>query len=208
MIDTACEIFIINGFHATTTRQITDRMNLVAGALYNHFKSKAALFEAVLNTYHPWLRIPDALKRAEGDNAEAYIRDATKELLNEWNKQPELIRLHLIEVLEFNSQHIPALFERVFSQIPEIIKVKQEGSSQLRTAKVSFLYRAIVGLFFGYLVSENALKGRQNSAMGNYLDDSGTDYFSDIYLSGLFNQYAKEEDNEPDKVAPKESEPQ
>jgi AcrR family transcriptional regulator len=45
LIDAACDLFILNGFHATTTRQITEKLGLVAGALYNHFESKPALFE-------------------------------------------------------------------------------------------------------------------------------------------------------------------
>ena len=33
LIDAACDLFVANGFHATTTRQVTEKLGLVAGAI-------------------------------------------------------------------------------------------------------------------------------------------------------------------------------
>ncbi|MBG0784562.1 MAG: TetR/AcrR family transcriptional regulator [Anaerolineaceae bacterium] len=188
LIDVACDMFLLNGFHATTTRKITEQLDLVPGALYNHFSGKSELFEAVLNTYHPWLRIPDAIRHAEGDTVEEFIRNATNNLLNEWNKKPELVRLHLVEVLEFNGQHIPALFEKTFTQIPQIIVEIQEKNHRLDEINEPLLYRALLGLFFGYLMSDKAIVDKENQFI-----EGGFDYFADIYLSGLFTQTNKKE---------------
>jgi AcrR family transcriptional regulator len=188
LIDVACDMFLLNGFHATTTRKITEELDLVPGALYNHFPGKAELFEAVLNTYHPWLRIPDAIRDATGDSVEEFIRNATDNLLKEWDKKPELVRLHLVEVLEFNGQHIPALFEKTFTQIPEIIKQIQKENHQLDEINEPLLYRAILGLFFGYLMSDKAFVNTENQFI-----EGGFDYFADIYLSGLFTRNAGED---------------
>lgn len=183
LIDAACDLFIINGFHATTTRQITDKINLVAGALYNHFNSKTALFEAVLDTYHPWHRIPEVLSEAKGTNVEEFIRDATEKLLQKWDKRPELVRLHLIEVLEFNGQHLPALFEKTFTKASQTIEILQENDEKLKVVNVDLLYRAILGLFFGYLMSDKAIVDKENKFI-----EGGFDYFADTYLYGLFMQ--------------------
>jgi AcrR family transcriptional regulator len=188
LIDAACDMFILNGFHATTTRQITEKLSLVAGALYNHFDSKTALFEAVLDTYHPWLRIPEALSKARGNTVEEYIRDATEKLLKEWDKRPELIRLHLIEVLEFNGQHIPALFEKTFTIVSQTIEEIQTKEEKLKEVNVPLLYRAVLGLFFGYLMSDKAIVDKENKLKEDRFIEGGFDYFADTYLYGLFMQ--------------------
>ncbi len=188
LIDAACDLFILNGFHATTTRQITEKIDLVAGALYNHFDSKTALFEAVLNTYHPWLRIPEVLRNAKGNSVEEYIRDATEKLLKEWDKRPELIRLHLIEVLEFNGQHLPALFEKTFTIVSQTIEEIQAKDEKLKDVNATLLYRAVLGLFFGYLMSDKAIVDKENKLKDSRFIEGGFDYFADTYLSGLFMQ--------------------
>ncbi len=188
LIDAACDLFILNGFHATTTRQITEKLGLVAGALYNHFDSKTALFEAVLDMYHPWLRIPEVLSIAEGNSVEEFIRDATDRLLKEWDKRPELIRLHLIEVLEFNGQHIPSLFEKTFIKVSKTIEQVQMKDERLKEVNVQLLYRAVLGLFFGYLMSDKGIVDKENSLKENRFIEGGFDYFADAYLYGLFSQ--------------------
>lgn len=188
LIDAACDLFILNGFHATTTRQITEKLGLVAGAMYNHFESKTALFEAVLDTYHPWLRIPEVLRKANGKTVEEYIRNASDKLLKEWDKRPELIRLHLIEVLEFNGQHIPALFEKTFTTVSKTIEEVRIKDEKLKDVNVPLLYRAVLGLFFGYLMSDKAIVDKENQFKENSFIEGGFDYFADTYLYGLFNQ--------------------
>lgn len=188
LVDAACDLFILNGFHATTTRQITDKLGLVAGALYNHFDSKITLFEAVLDAYHPWLRIPEVLRKASGKNVEEYIRDASEKLLKEWDKRPELIRLHLIEVLEFNGQHIPALFEKTFTTVSKTIEEVRAKDEKLKDVNASLLYRAVLGLFFGYLMSDKAIVDKENKFKESSFIEGGFDYFADAYLYGLFNQ--------------------
>jgi AcrR family transcriptional regulator len=188
LIDVSCEMFLSRGFHATTTREITEKLDLVPGALYNHFAGKTELFEAVLNTYHPWLHIPKAVQNAQGDSVEEFTRSATENLLAAWNEKPELVRLHMVEVLEFNGQHIPALFEKTFSQIPEIIKQIQKENNRLGEINESLLYRAMLGLFFGYLMSDKSFVNKENQ-----YTEEGFDYFADIYLSGLFMRNSDQE---------------
>jgi AcrR family transcriptional regulator len=199
LIDAACDLFILNGFHATTTRQITEKLGLVAGALYNHFESKTALFEAVLDTYHPWLRIPEVLRNANGGTVEEYIRDASEKLLKEWDKRPELIRLHLIEVLEFNGQHIPSLFEKTFTKVSKTIEEVRAKDEKLKDVNVPLLYRAVLGLFFGYLMSDKAIVNKENQLKENSFIEGGFDYFADTYLYGLFNQNINQSKNKETK---------
>ncbi len=137
IIDAACELFIQNGFHATTTRQIAEKIDLVPGALYNHFSSKISVFEAVLEAYHPWYKIPDALRNAKGNSMPEYIRNASSLLLEMWDEKPELMRLHLIDMLEFNGKHLPALFEKTFTKVAETIEILQSEEPGLKAANLN-----------------------------------------------------------------------
>jgi len=47
LIQVAKEVFRANGYVETTTQEIIDRAGVTKGALYHHFASKPALFEAV-----------------------------------------------------------------------------------------------------------------------------------------------------------------
>ena len=185
IIEAACELFILNGFHATTTRQIAEKIDLVPGALYNHFASKTILFEEVLKTYHPWNKIPEALRAARGDTMEEYIRDASAILLKIWDQRPELIRLHLIDMLEFNGKHLPEIFEQNYTKVANLVEIVKAEEEELREANLNLLYRAILGLFFGYMASDKALLDGDN-----LITEGGFDYFADAYLLGLFSQDA------------------
>ncbi|MCE7861481.1 MAG: TetR/AcrR family transcriptional regulator, partial [Chloroflexi bacterium CFX2] len=46
--DAAVELFIEQGYHATSMRQIADRAGLALGGIYNHFASKEEIFEAIV----------------------------------------------------------------------------------------------------------------------------------------------------------------
>ena len=50
LIDVATELFATNGYEATAISAVLDAAGVSRGALYHHFESKEALFEAVLQS--------------------------------------------------------------------------------------------------------------------------------------------------------------
>ena len=65
--DAAMELFIEQGYHATSMRQIAERAELALGGIYNHFASKDEIFEAIIIDKHPYKRILPAVLAAEGE---------------------------------------------------------------------------------------------------------------------------------------------
>jgi len=181
IIQTACALFIENGYHATSTRQITDQLKLAPSALYNHFSNKEEIFAAVIEKYHPWNRIPDAVVDADGDTVEELIRNASKKLLKLWGEKPEMSRLHLIEMLEFKGRHLPEIFERVFSKSAESFEKIQRRNPKLSHISQRLFVRAMIGLFFSYIMTDKV-------SMNNGTEDlaGDLDYFADAYLQGVF----------------------
>jgi AcrR family transcriptional regulator len=73
LLTSGVRCFASNGFHATTTRDITSAVGLSPGALYVHFPSKEHLLFEIIRTGHR--SALETLKEAEtGDNAVSYLR--------------------------------------------------------------------------------------------------------------------------------------
>ncbi len=186
----ARDFFIENGFHATKTREITEALGLSSGALYVHFKNKDELFEIVIKEYHPWLQIPKAVSSVEGNSIEEIISNALKKLESTWAENPDYVRLHLIEIVEFKGKHLPKLFEETFNSTKAIIQNYRKENNELKDINSKVLDRALLGLFFGYTFLDRSISGiPQNS------DPFIHDYFADSYLHGILN-FREEEGGE------------
>ncbi|NWG35568.1 MAG: helix-turn-helix transcriptional regulator, partial [Chloroflexi bacterium] len=53
----AIALFMEQGYHATSMRQIAERAGLALGGIYNHFASKDEIFEAIIIDQHPYRKI-------------------------------------------------------------------------------------------------------------------------------------------------------
>ena len=182
----ACQLFIEQGYHATSMREIAKAADIALGGIYNHFPNKEAIFSAVLEEYHPWREIPPAVEAAQGETVEELVRDAGERILQAWNANADLTRLHLIELVEFQAQHLPALFETFFVRMTDAAR---KGSAS-RAIPVAVLARAFLGLFFAYLASGQFT----DAALPIDLGPSAFDYFADVYLQGLLAQTRAEND--------------
>jgi AcrR family transcriptional regulator len=105
-------LFSVQGYAATSMRQVAERAGLALGSVYNHFDSKEAIFQAILLEYNPFTRsniqpLP-----------ENFDRPQAKMLLAELEKKPEFFNLILIELLEFKGRHLPQLFENIAGHLP------------------------------------------------------------------------------------------
>ncbi len=188
LLESACSLFLEAGFHAATTREITNQMEMSPSSLYSHFVSKEEIFEAVLYKYHPWLVIPEAVERAEGHTIEEIVQSSSGILLNEWDKKPEYIRLHLIELLEFKGKHLPDLFDTTFQNMVEAVNRLIKSRQGLDTIDVDVLARALLGLFFAYLMTDR-YTGMEFYSLS---DASAFDYFKDSYLQAFFSKEVDE----------------
>jgi TetR/AcrR family transcriptional regulator, cholesterol catabolism regulator len=100
VLDAAAERFVVQGYAATTLRQIAGDVGIKAGSIYHHFPSKEALFEAVLA--HGIDVMVDAFERVETD-APAATRD----------RLAAHVRAHLGALFEhgsYTAAHVTAFF--------------------------------------------------------------------------------------------------
>ncbi|MBI2331379.1 MAG: helix-turn-helix transcriptional regulator [Chloroflexi bacterium] len=76
--DAAMVLFMEQGYHATSMRQIAERSSLALGGIYNHFKSKDEIFEAIVVDKHPYKKILPLIQQAEGETLEEFLGSATR----------------------------------------------------------------------------------------------------------------------------------
>jgi AcrR family transcriptional regulator len=181
ILDAAYDLFIEQGFAATSMRDIAGRAGLAPGSLYNHFSSKEQIFGAIIELRHPFYRIMPILKGIQGDTIEEFVRNAAHTLVDQLGSYPEVLNLLLIEIVEFQGIHAPAVFTKFLPELVPLAERIQGLSGQIRPIPPFVLVRAFVGLFFSYYIT-GVLVGR---AMPAGMQSDALDHFVDIFLHGL-----------------------
>jgi AcrR family transcriptional regulator len=181
LIQAAYELFLKHGYHGTSMREIAARAGLSVAAAYNHFKNKDELFIAILRQYHPYTRILPALAEVKGDTVEDFLRQGARRMIQVLGQKPGFLRLMLIEIVEFDSRHIPALFAEVIPQLMDFTRSVTRRKGSLRPFPLPVLVRSFTGLFVSYYISEILVwKYLPKSMQTDCLDD-----FVEIYLHGV-----------------------
>ncbi len=181
LIRAAYELFLQHGYHATSMREIAARSGLSVAAAYNHFKNKDELFTAVLRGYHPYTLILPALAEVRGDTVEDFLRQGARRMIQVLGRRPGFLRLMLIEIVEFDSRHVPALFAEVIPRLMEFAQTVTRRKGALRPFPLPVLIRSFAGLFVSYYISEIMIwKYLPKSMQTDCLDD-----FVEIYLHGV-----------------------
>lgn len=193
LIEASLELILDKGFHATSMRDIADKLNMSQGGLYNHFKDKDEIYSAIINKYHPWLLIPKIVKKANGDTFDSFVQDAIKKEQKQLKKNEKIIRLHFIELVEFNGIHLPDIFENAFDLMVSVLQEKEKQNPDVFGQRsIPHLSRALLGLFFSYMINDPMIMGSE----GMHSALNGFEYFNDIYLQGIisnFNSNSKED---------------
>lgn len=184
IVRAAHKLFIGQGYHGTSMRQIAQSAGIALGSIYNHYSSKEDVFVAVLEAYHPYHEILPAAEAARGDTIETFVGSVATQLVTALGAHPEFLNLMLIEIVEFNSQHVPTLFTELFPKFARFGEVLASRQDRLRLIPVLIVMRAFVGLFFSFYITE-ALIGSQIPAQ---MKENALEHFIDIFLYGIVNR--------------------
>jgi AcrR family transcriptional regulator len=182
IIQSAHDLFLQQGYHGTSMRQIAIRSNLALGSLYNHFASKEEIFRAVFLQFNPYQTIIPSLLNAQGETIEELVSDSARRLLAALEKHPDFLNLMFIEIVEFNNAHVSELFNLIF---PNAVQIVQRMSAiepqRIRPIPPLILLRTFLGLFFSYFISEVILA---QSAPQEF-SINAMDHLTDIFLHGI-----------------------
>ena len=183
LLEVAHGLFLENGFHGTSMRDIADAAGIAVGGIYNHFSDKEAIFAAVLDAYHPYHVILPALEAIEAETVEDFIHEASRRLYEGvTGAKAQLLPIIFIELVEFQGRHLKQLMERLMPAFLNFIQGFSRRRGQLRPIPSPVMFRTYMGMLAGYFLSEMLLKDAPLFRQAN------VDWFGgmvDIYLHGI-----------------------
>jgi AcrR family transcriptional regulator len=183
VLEVAHDLFLQNGFHGTSMRQIADAAGVAVGGLYNHWGSKEDIFAAVLDAYHPYHIILPALEAIEAETVEDFIREAARRLSDGVaGAEAQLLPLIFIELVEFQGRHVKLLAERLMPTLLSFIQRFSQRRGHLRLLPPPVMLRTFMVMLVGFFLSEMLLRDTPLFRQG------GLDWFGgmvDIYLHGI-----------------------
>lgn len=174
-------LFIKNGYHGTSMRQIAQAANLAVASIYNHFQSKEQIFVAVIEHYHPIFEILPKLAEMEAPSVFNFVQRAAQFIAAHFDQRQDFLNLFFIELVEFRACHIPHLLEKNAPLLNAFIQNFVTKNSNLRPFPPFVLARAFLGMFFAYYVTR--FIAGNNPTLGG--DAHVLDDFIDIFLHGI-----------------------
>jgi len=163
ILDSAYRLFTEKGFRGSSLRDIAERSGIKASSIYNHFKSKEEIFEAVFIENHPLFDILLILDGVEGENAEDLLINAVDRLTEELQNNPSLLNLFFVEVVEMDGKHIQRAIKVNFPPDSRFIKQIFEFKSEIRDVPIPVLIRSLIGtifanMMFNWFIGDSNLK--------------------------------------------------
>ncbi len=185
IIQAAHDLFLQQGYHGTSMRQIARDAKIALGGLYNHFASKEEVFEAVFLEYHPYHEVIPAVLAGSSVTIEQFAQDTIRRMLAAIHGQPEFLNLMFIEVVEFKNIHTQKLFLKLMPQLMLILQnVIDMNRERLRPIPAAMLLRVYFGQFFGFFLTEIIL----SQVASDEFQDRAVDYFVNIFLHGVLRE--------------------
>ena len=188
LLEVAHALFLENGFHGTSMRDIAEGSGIAVGGIYNHFSGKEAIFAAVLDAYHPYHVILPALEAIEAETVEDFMREASRRLYDGVaGAEAQLLPIIFIELVEFQGRHLKQLMERLMPTLLNFIQGFSQRRGQLRPLPPPVMFRTYMGMLAGFFLSEMLLRDTP------LFSQAGVDWFSgmvDIYLHGILESEA------------------
>jgi AcrR family transcriptional regulator len=185
----AYNLFVHQGYHGTSMRQIAAKAGIALGGIYNHFPSKDEIFHAVFLEFHPYHDFIPAMEAVSGEEVESFMRNAIYQITNLLDKRPGFLQLLFIEAVEFNGVHIREIFQTVYPMGVNIAQSLQQHNLKMRPIPPLLLMRLMIGFIFSFYLTDVLI----SPANPQSSRDNALDTFIDVYLHGIISSESVKE---------------
>lgn len=180
--EAAIQLFLEQGYHATSMRQIAEHAGLALGGIYNHFSSKEEIFEAIIIDQHPYKKILPLILAVEGETGEEFFGNAFRIVIKELGQQPEFINLMFIELVEFKGKHGAVMLREIGPKVLPVFEKVVKTRKDLRVSNPAILMRSFFGMVISYFVTEMIIT---NTVIHKLMPKNATDAYVDVFLHGI-----------------------
>lgn len=184
----AKDLFIKQGYHATSMRDIAARAEVSLGNLYNYYATKEELLKSITEKYQ---KVIDERLRAMFSEFNEPFQPAN--LLRFGQRVKEIVSEHAdywllmyIDVLEFENRHFRKMFENLTSNLRKQFSVhfndlKRQGIVR-DAVDPAVGFTAVYMQFFNYFLVEKLFGGNRHFGM---TDDQVIAKLTDIFCRGI-----------------------
>lgn len=181
IITASHKLFLVQGFHGTTMRQIAKESGMALGSLYTHFPGKDDLFKAVFDAYDPYLLLLLTLENSQGATAADLVRTAARRMVTALSARPDLVKLVFIDIVEFQGSHLRENYASVGPRLESFAMRIKKNPDEVRDLSPDNLLRAFFGLFYSFHTTEMMLgRSPDPSTLPTDLQDQ-----IEIFLHGI-----------------------
>lgn len=189
--DAACKLFIKQGFHATSMRDIAKGAKVSLGNLYNYYATKDAIFESIIKGY---LTVVDDKLHAIFEEIDEPLEPESLRHLGEKvgrlvNQHSDFWLLMYIDVLEFRNRHFRKMFDRLSDRFSKTFAEKFETARKrgdLRTGvDPATVFTAAYMQFFNYFLVEKLFGGNRHLGLS---DEQALNCITKIFAYGTLSE--------------------
>lgn len=179
ILDAAYDLFIEKGFQGSSMRDIADKAGIKAASIYNHFDGKESIFKEVFLEKHPLFGLLEVLNRATGQTAEELLTSAFDLLSKEIKKEPKLLNLFFVELVEMDGSHIPEAILTNFPHDSTFMHRVFELKSELRNIREPVLVRTLISTVLANVMFNWFVGDQKPNRWGSQSE------LTDVFLKGI-----------------------
>ena len=189
--DAARELFIKQGFHATSMRDIGRRAAVSLGNLYNYYPTKDAIFESIIDRYVGVMdeELRGILNGIDEPMEPTSLRQMGEELGRLVNEHSDFWLLMYIDVLEFQNRHFRKMFNGITDRFRKIFGERFRAAEQrgdLRTGvDAAPAFTAAYMQFFNYFLVEKLFGGNRHLGLS---DEQALNHITKIFAYGTLSE--------------------
>ena len=165
--EAALRVFIRQGYHGTSMREIADASRVSIGNIYNYYPTKEDLFVAIVQRYERKMDVMRAAAVADLDGV--FDEEGLSRLAANIRKivydNPDYWRLMYIDVVEFGNRHFAHSFRNLAANMEHLLGDRLRAASSRgpwRGVKPALAFTAIYLQFFTYFLVEKLFGGKQH----------------------------------------------
>ena len=189
--DAARELFIKQGFHATSMRDIAKYADLSLGNMYNYYPTKESIFESIIDRY--LMVIDEHLKTIFAEIDEplepSNLRKLGANVGRLVNEHSDFWLLMYIDVLEFQNRHFRKMFDGITDRFRKIFGPRfdaAEARGDLRTGvDAASVFTAAYMQFFNYFLVEKLFGGNNHLGLD---DEQALNSLTKIFAYGTLSE--------------------
>jgi AcrR family transcriptional regulator len=206
--EAAKQLFIKQGFHATSMRNIAGRTGTSLGNLYNYYRTKESILESIIAKYQ---KVIDARLRLMFDQLTEPLKPESmiefgrlvKEMVNEHH---DFWLLMYIDVLEFENEHFRKMFEGLAQNLrrrfaTHFAELKRRGVLH-DGVDPAIGFTAVYMQFFNYFLVEKLFGGNRHFGIS---DEQVIQKLSEIYCRGLLRSDKALQNADKKRTSPEKS---